>query len=206
MSVMRYFLIASALVLILGHPPVYAQSEEPIAFARTSVTILRNTPPAMPWATGAPTDAAVPLVLDVDRRDAAILYRNDGWFNLGGLSEKKGLFLILPYPTIAPLTRSAHYAPVDVVFIDEQGVIVQTAPMLVLSELKEEMYPQSEIKAFLLLKGGSCEKLSIRPADKVRHDIFTSAPHIISKDPQTPTKRAAPIVDVKAQSVAPTPK
>jgi Uncharacterized conserved protein len=123
---------------------------------------------------------------------------------LGSLAPHTGLFLMLPYPTIAPVVTVTQYAPVDVLFIDAEGHITQIAPNLVLADLKEDIYPDNEILALLMVKGGSCEELSIHPGDSVIHDIFKKPPQILGKEPAL-KKPAAPVTGVGVNALPQTP-
>lgn len=159
----------------------------PFYYARTNIVINRKSLPPLqplPWQ-DKPTPQDPTLAFDIEIRDGMSLYNQNGWFNLSSYSEQNGVMLAFSEPTIQPIVRSAQYAPVDILFIDKNGKITQIIPNILLSELDQEIYPSSEILAFLFLKGGSCKNLSINAGDEVQYSLFKKPPLILNA-PQEP--------------------
>lgn len=172
--------------LLLSVPlPVWADDAVPLLYSRSHITVTRHAPPApapakgaLPWQEAPKADPN--LVLDVEVRDATVLYRQEGWFNLNSLSDHGGVLMAFAAPRISPVIRSEQYAPLDILMIDKEGRIVQIAPNIVLAELREELLPPSPILAFLFLNGGACERLSIKPGDTVEYAIFKKPPTLLN--------------------------
>jgi uncharacterized membrane protein (UPF0127 family) len=166
--------------------PALADAAAPIQYARGSVVIERASPPAptpLPWQKADELRPTQQLPLEVEIRDAAMLYRKDGWFNLRAPSDNAGVLLLFASPTLAAIPPYTQQAPLDILMVDKEGIIRQIAPSLVLSDLSEEIYPQEPVLAFLFLRGGLCERSGIRPGDRVLHTAFKKPPAILSAPP-----------------------
>ncbi len=176
---------------------LYGDSNSPIDYTRTNILIVRKSlqrpvpkPTPLPdkdniQPVKEPEPEPAPvvdtgIVIDVEVRDAMSLYRQNGWFNLSSYSEKSGIMMAFGKPDIKPIIRSNQYAPVDILFIDKQGKIIQIVPNILLSELEEDIYPSSPVLAFLFLKGGACAGLSINAGDEVQYSLFKKPPVILN--------------------------
>ena len=158
-----------------------ADESMPLLYTRSSIAIARAALQAapLPWQKPEEAQAATQLLLDVEIREAATFYSQKGWFNLSSPSEAGGVLLAFSSPTMAPIIASSQYTPLDILMIDDKGVIISILPNLMLSELSEDMYPPRPILAFLFLKGGACEKLSIRPGDIIDYKLFKKPPTML---------------------------
>ncbi len=76
------------------------------------------------------------------------------------------------------LTAENIYEPVDVLFIRNDGVIVQAVPEIMLAYLPETIESDDAIRAMLYLQGGLSTQLGIAPGDRVQHGMFTPRPQI----------------------------
>lgn len=160
-----------------------ARAEDmPLVYSLGKISIQRAT-----QADGQPT---LPLQLSVQIRDAESFYRQNGWFNVGGMKDGNGVLLLFAEPAQTPIEQMAHYAPMDILMVDEMGDILSIAPSLVLAELQGPIYPPQKVKAFLLLAGGSSERLHIQPNDTVTYPAFKKPPPVIDKPQEKPV--AAP--------------
>lgn len=158
----------------------------PVLYHRANITLQRQTLPQaqpMPWQEQ-PTPQEHDLVLDVEIRDGASLYKQNGWINLSSYSDKSGIMMVFSEPAVQPIINSPQYAPVDVLFIDKNGKIAQIVPNLSLSELEQEIYPDEPVLAFLFLKGGACAELSINAGDIVQYSLFKKLPTILNAPKQ----------------------
>jgi len=179
-----------------------ADESTPLFYTRSNIVVIRKTPPQktippLPWqAQGQPTVVQDdPRVLfDVEVRDAMALYSQKGWFNLSSPSEKDGVLLAFSASGTTPIVHSTQYAPLDILLIDHEGTITQIIPNIKLSELDQDIVPSSPVLAFLFLKGGLCEKLSIRPGDTVEYKLFRKPPVVLTVPaPANPSPAPAPI-------------
>lgn len=167
--------------VLLAAMPALADISAPLLYTRTEMRVLRASPPDdafLPWEDKSRGDKGV--ILDTEIRDGATFYNQQGWFNLSGLSENHGVLLAFAAPVIAPVSPSDQYTPLDVLMIDKEGKILQIIPKLVLSELDRDIYPANPILALLFLKGGACERLSIKPGDYIEYKLFKKPPAVIT--------------------------
>ncbi len=202
---------------------IYGDGTNPIDYTRTNIIIVRKS---LPKPTPKPTtdhDKIVEpkppetppaqnpeLVFDVEVRDGMALYNQNGWFNLSSYSDMSGVMMAFAKPDIRPIVRSAQYAPADILFIDKQGKISQIAPNILLSELEDDIYPQSPVLAFLFLKGGSCAELSINVGDEVQYSLFKKPPVILNSTQTTvpdttkeAPKESPPVIQQESAPVQP---
>lgn len=167
--------------LILTTSAISFAVDSPVLYTRANILVKRASLPAIQEV--APEGQAVPtqtqLALNVEVRDAAVLYRQQGWYNLSSPSEKGGVLFVFAEPTRAPISPSSQYVPLDILMLDNHGKILQIAPKLNLSQLSEDIIPEKPIRAFLFMKGGACESLSIKPGDSVEYKIFSSPPPLL---------------------------
>lgn len=169
---------------LIAWPQAGRANENPMGFTytRSHIVVMRahvDKPqqPVMPWQTGDTQHAG--LAFDVELRDAASFYKQSGWFNLSSPADRQGVLIVFDKPLARPVSRSRHYAPLDILFINQEGKISQIAPNIILNELDRDIIPDAPVRAFLLLKGGSCKDLSILPGDEVQHKIFIKPPLVI---------------------------
>ena len=160
------------------------KEKSPIFYQKNNIIVSRKQLP----------QTSSSLLLDVEIRDGASLYIQNGWFNLSSYVDKSGILMAFAKPDKHPITSSSQYAPVDILFIDKQGKIVQIAPNIALSELEQEIYPESPILAFLFLKGGSCVELSINVGDEIQYNLFKKPPLILNSSSAIPQPVAQPVV------------
>ncbi len=193
---MRRFL-AVLIITIIGICPAHAElnlsSPQPVVYSFSKLFITRKTPPAAP-ATDNPTAAQPvpamaqpPLIVEIQVRDAIHFYRQDGWFNMSQLPDGQGILLVFSDLVQDPIVTTSNYAPLDILMINTEGTITEIVPSLILANLQEDIYPQKPVLAFLLLAGGSCEKMGIRPGDEVKYSLFRKPPPVITETtPQAP--------------------
>lgn len=98
---------------------------------------------------------------------------------LNELTDDSGVMIGFAMPSIVSVPTMKVYQPVDVLFIDEDGVIEQILPNIVPAEITRDIAAPKPVSAFLYLKAGVAEKRGIKPRDEVRHSLFNSKPIII---------------------------
>lgn len=177
---MKIFFVMIALFISIGNS--YADESMPLLYSRAGIAIKREHPPQvelLPWQKPEDVPPATDIILNVEVRDAANFYNQKGWFSLSAPADQSGVMLAFTEPTLAPITPSTQYAPLDILMIDRHGKIVQIAPNLVLSELSEDIYPKDPVQAFLLMAGGACAKYSINPGDTVEYKLFKKPPPML---------------------------
>jgi len=157
-----------AALVALAQPVLASQ---PILFTRAGLHIERAAPPA-----GEPADTN----FDAEMRDAASAARTPGWFNFIAPAQGHAVFLTYSSAQEVALVPAQNFAPLDVLFVDEYGFITKIAPSLVLANLKEPIPSEKPVLVMIYLRAGSCERLSIKPGDRVVGDIFKRRPAVLT--------------------------
>ncbi|MBN66979.1 MAG: hypothetical protein CMM94_05370 [Rickettsiales bacterium] len=174
------FLI-SFFILLLCSSLALAQSRQPIIFQKDSLTIT-SYPRAEKSEEQEGENAAPPTptehVFSVEVRPENAM-RLEWIHTLNTLDNNRGVMIAFETPMQIPLMPLEVYKPVDVLFIDNDGKILQIAPSVVLGELQQDIYAKKPIRAFLYLQGGISESLNIKPRDEVDHPLFNSAPVVL---------------------------
>lgn len=207
-------LLLLLIVMLLQAGDAWANVESPLTYSRTNILILRasgNTEPepekkeTLPWRKGEDAqetaDTLSGLVFDVEVRDASVMYNQSGWYNLSSMSDQSGVMLMFDHPGIAPVSASAQYVPLDVLMVDEEGIISQIVPNLMMSQMTADILPTAPVKAFLILKGGTCSAMRIQPGDRVLYKQFKQPPTVLSVPSGSPAP--APVAPATTSSPAP---
>ena len=174
-----------ALLISLLALSAQAQSVATFTYQRGQITVVRAKPPllaVLPWQDESAAQPASPtLTLAVDIRPAASLLQQEGWMNLGSLQPESGLLFVFDAPQIARIPPMHYYQPLDILWVDEHGVITAIAPKLLLLEPQAGIAGDKPSKALLFLSGGNAETAGISPGDRITgSEFFTAAPKIIS--------------------------
>jgi uncharacterized membrane protein (UPF0127 family) len=126
----------------------------------------------------APPATRQPVELKVEIRGEQAL--ESEWLWLGNLfRQEQGMLIFFDEAMMMPVQQRNVLTPVDILFIDQQGIITRILPDITLSELMQDIYPDTAVKAWLYLKGGSVKELGIRPGDTVDHRLFSPDPLIL---------------------------
>jgi uncharacterized protein len=128
-------------------------------FAQSELTILS--------ATG-PHRFTVELAETPAQMEQGLMFRRS-------LPEDAGMLFDYKQPTVATMWMRNTFIPLDMLFVDAQGRIVN---------IRERAVPQSDeiiaaaapVRAVIELNGGTAARLGIAPGDKVEHPIFGNAP------------------------------
>ncbi|MFO1242258.1 MAG: DUF192 domain-containing protein [Rickettsiales bacterium] len=115
---------------------------------------------------------------NVEVRDPTALSM-EWFFSLESLKEKDGVMITYDIPQRFTLQPNKLYKPLDILFIDEEGVIKAIAPNVILSNINKALQPDAPMKAMLFLKGGVTQNQGISPGDRVIHAAFIAAPIIL---------------------------
>ena len=96
---MKTYLTATLSLLLLIFPEIsFAAESSPVLYTRANILVKHANQPAiqevMPWQEGQSAPSQPKLILDVEVRDAAVLYRQQGWYNLSSPSEKGGVLFV----------------------------------------------------------------------------------------------------------------
>ena len=120
-----------------------------------------------------PPHATLVYDIEVRREDALKL---EYIHTLNTLADDTGTMVVLDSPAMLPVPAFKDYTPVDVVFIAEDGMVVQITPNLKLGELSQDVVAKVPVKALLFLKAGQASARGMHPRDMVIGSMFTQAP------------------------------
>ncbi len=170
-----YRLILSLLCALL---PVWGDAaSQPVAFARGTVLLVPTQSTSPQYHNG--------VLFGVDIRDFGSVH-NPAWFQFAGIAEGKGLLLTLARAEPVIITSVPHFAPLDILLLDDYGVVLKILPNLVLSTLQESIASDAPVLAVLYLKGGTVDVMGVKPGDHVRHKMFRTRPEVRSTTPTAP--------------------
>ncbi len=157
---------------ILAAMPLLAGAQTTLLFERTQIHI---ESPAPDEKVKNLKPMHVSLVYDVElRKDDAL--KLEDIHTLNTLTNDTGVLIALDTPRILPVPAFKDYTPVDVVFISEDGTVVQITPDLKLGELTQDVVAKIPVKALLFLKSGQAKERGMHPRDYVVGNMFTKAP------------------------------
>ena len=98
---------------------------------------------------------------------------------LNTLTDESGVMVLFTAPAVTPLPAFRNYTPVDALFIDETGIILQILPRAILAEMAQPVAAAKPVRAFLFLKAGTVQARMIQPQDAVIGGMFTPAPAVM---------------------------
>lgn len=98
---------------------------------------------------------------------------------LNDLKNNDGVLIGFNLPSIVSVPQMKVYTPVDILFIDEDGIILQILPKVVPAEINRDISAPQPVSAFLYLKAGEAKARDIRPRDVVSHNLFNAKPVIL---------------------------
>ncbi len=92
---------------------------------------------------------------------------------LNSLADDNGVLINFNDAAIVPLPAMKVYTPVDVLFVAEDGTVLQIMPAVTLGDIAQSVTAHAPVKAFLFLKNGEAEHRGLHPQDMVRGSMFT---------------------------------
>jgi uncharacterized protein len=87
------------------------------------------------------------------------------------LAPDAGMLFVYQLPTVATMWMSNTLIPLDMLFVDAQGVIVNIHQRAVPQSL-DVISAAAPVRAVIELNGGTAARLGIQPGDEVLHSIF----------------------------------
>ena len=91
------------------------------------------------------------------------------------LAPEAGMLFDFKQPTVATMWMRNTLIPLDMLFVDQQGLIVNIAPRAV-PESDQTIAAAAPVRVVIELNGGTAERLGIQPGDRVLNPIFGNAP------------------------------
>lgn len=98
---------------------------------------------------------------------------------LNALGEKDGVMIVFAAPSLVSVPPMRVYKPVDILFISEEGEILQILPNITPAEINRDIQSPQPVSAFLYLRAGEVAARDIRPRDIVTHNAFNNRPVIL---------------------------
>lgn len=154
MRVAGFFItLPTILYLIFVFPtPTVAQNALQ-AFDKDRITLaLQN---------GGEHDFEVELALTWEQQAQGLMYRQS-------MPADNGMLFLYQSEGVRAMWMKNTYIPLDILFIDRDGIIVSIAERTVPHSLSTITTDQP-VKAVLELNGGTVSKLGIRPGDRILH-------------------------------------
>ncbi len=160
----------STLALMLGLPLVAAHAQTTsLIFERAQIRI--DSPPIDEKEKNPkPTHPSVRYDIEVRGEDALKL---EYIHTLNTLTPATGIMIVFDSPSIAALPAMKVYTPVDVLFVGNDGTLLQISPSVVLGEITQLVQAKAPVKAFLFLKTGEAAARGLHPRDTIAGSMFT---------------------------------
>jgi uncharacterized protein len=90
------------------------------------------------------------------------------------LAPDAGMLFDFKQPTVATMWMRNTLIPLDMLFVDQQGLIVNIAQRAV-PESDQTIAAVKPVRVVIELNGGTAERLGIKPGDRVLYPIFGDA-------------------------------
>ena len=87
------------------------------------------------------------------------------------LAPDAGMLFDFKTPTLATMWMHNTLIPLDMLFVDQQGLIVNIAQRAV-PESDATIAAAAPVRAVIELNGGTADRLGIKPGDRVLYSIF----------------------------------
>ena len=113
-------------------------------------------------------DFTVELAISQAQMRQGLMYRRK-------MARDAGMLFVYGWPRPSSMWMKNTYIPLDMLFIDSDGRIVRIAERTVPQSLAV-VSSGAPVRAVLELNGGSAARFGIAPGDRVRHEIFGTAP------------------------------
>lgn len=176
----RFTSLAAALCLLAMAPAAMAQTA--VIFERTKIRIDPVAPVAeVPTKDGEHAAQLVPRAAvnyDIEERGEEAL-QLEYIHTLNTLTDSTGVAIVFNPPGVVALPRMQVFTPVDVLFVAEDGTILQIYPDATLGTLDQDVYAKDPVRAFVFLKAGEVAAKNIRPRDVIAGTMFTPAPPVL---------------------------
>jgi uncharacterized protein len=90
------------------------------------------------------------------------------------LAPDAGMLFDFKQPTVATMWMRNTLIPLDMLFVDQRGLIVNIAQRAV-PESDQTIAAVKPVRVVIELNGGTAERLGIKPGDRVLYPIFGNA-------------------------------
>jgi uncharacterized membrane protein (UPF0127 family) len=186
---MRKLLQASLLTALILPASTFAAT--PLIFKKLELTLVSYGPapdapkpeapdprfdaPAEPQPAAAPSPRAFKILAQL--RPASALQQQDMFSINPFFNAQAHLFLFDP-PTLTAFRAPSIQKAVDLIALNENGIIIEIVPNAVPADLDPSQYSvEQPVRALLLVQAGTVDANGIRPGDKVQQsEIFNQPP------------------------------
>jgi len=145
-------------ILLAAALPGRAEEPQLQQFATAHLTIIS--------ATG-PHRFVVELAETPGQMEQGLMFRRS-------LAPDAGMLFDFKQPTVATMWMHNTLIPLDMLFVDRQGLIVNIAQRAV-PESDQTIAAVAPVRVVIELNGGTAERLGIKPGDHVLYPIFGNA-------------------------------
>lgn len=157
--------------------PAFAQvifQRERLTIAPPPVTEVKDTP----LAEGKPATPRGTQSFNVEVRGEEAL-QLEYIHTLNNLGDDDGVMISFSVPSLVAIPTMKVYKAVDVLFISDDGIVLQILPDIIPAEINRDIEASDPVRAFLYLRAGEAKRRDIRPRDVVSHTAFNTKPLII---------------------------
>jgi len=151
----RHLLLLTAALLLLSGFPAQAQLA---TFQKAPLTIV---------SANGPHQFTVELATTPDQMEQGLMFRQS-------LAADAGMLFDYRAPAMASMWMKNTLIPLDMLFVDERGRIINIHERAVPGSL-EPIPAAAPARAVIELNGGTAARLGIRPGDRVLFPIFGNA-------------------------------
>lgn len=123
--------------------------------------------------------------MDVEVRDDQIPADRGMYINYK-LDDEHALMTYFAESDVHALTQEQIYNTIDVLFVREDGTIVQIVPEISLTDMEDDITYEKPIRAFIFLQAGLAGAWGLQPGDHVVHGLFSPKPKIqkVKEEPE----------------------
>ena len=163
-------------VWIVASAFMVTSASNPLLFTREVITIVPKQAPLD--EDGFPGAPRLDITYLAEVRDERALHLEE-MHSLTQLAENSAIAIAYNAPTVIALPRYHVRQKMDVLFVDDEGTILQMLPSHIPAESNAQLISDTPIKAWVYLKEGQIAARDIRPQDRVEGSMFTPPPPII---------------------------
>jgi len=144
------------LIIFVGTTQTGCSQEEGVQFATETITIQTPASKAI--------NLTVEMALTKEQQQQGLMFRKS-------MKDDHGMLFIFPTVRQTGFWMKNTLIPLDMAFIDEQGIVVHIHPMAIPEDLTNipSRYP---VKAVLEINGGLADKIGLTEGSRVSHPAF----------------------------------
>jgi uncharacterized membrane protein (UPF0127 family) len=168
-------------ILLFALPSIASAQASPVIFERQDIVILPADVSAQTNEQGReipPPENHPSLRFSVEIRPEDAM-KLEYIHTLNTLTDTTGVMIAFTLPTLVSLPTFTVSTPVDVLFVDQQGIILQMLPGVIPANITQDIMAKEPVRAFIYLRNGIIKAKNIRPGDRVESTVFTPPPPVI---------------------------